>query len=575
VKVEGPARLGEPVSHAALRRRFTCLLFGVGVVSWLACADRIEAPICQLLVGDARVIQNIGPGRWERAGITPTFAELWRRGGTNEGEELALPIFPQASLDGRLAIPDFGLGEVVVIEPDGTWRGAWAKQGQGPGEVAIPVAVAWSADETLSVFDIARTSVVRLRDGEPVGEDTRIDPKFVAPILRAGQLSWAGVHPDGTVLLDPGWSASDLADDGTPRASGIVRLGPNAAAVDTVAWSRFPTVSREGGAEWPVPGWPRPVAATGLGGALAWGGADSTYRVIVRAGAGPPLQICRAAEPLPLTAAERGDSVPEGFADLAAAIREAERPPAPAPFGRLILGARGRVWVQRERRPAFPGPPELWGRPGGRYDVFDRDGAYLGEARLPPRATLQAARGDTVWAFEFGDYDETWVVAYRLELARTSRGRARAWPLQPRGRVLPPARALGSLAPRPPPWLSRARDLRERSERPHGSRREQWAVDERDRSDRDLPRHARCPSIVRPAAAWSRSGSSAGEVRAPGPYTGPGLRRARSPRGPPGPGTPGPRATDHARESAGPARPSRRTGRGASPAAWSRRAAWR
>ena len=34
--------------------------------------------------------------------------------------------------------------------------------------------------------------------------------------------------------------------------------------------------------------------------------------------------------------------------------------------------------------------------------------------RAPENARLQAALGDTVWAYEMGELDETWVVAYEL-----------------------------------------------------------------------------------------------------------------------------------------------------------------
>lgn len=48
------------------------------------------------------------------------------------------------------------------------------------------------------------------------------------------------------------------------------------------------------------------------------------------------------------------------------------------------------------------------------YDVLAADGEYLGEVVAPPEATLQAAAGDTVYAFMKVDLDETSVVPYRL-----------------------------------------------------------------------------------------------------------------------------------------------------------------
>ena len=82
-----------------------------------------------------------------------------------------------------------------------------------------------------------------------------------------------------------------------------------------------------------------------------------------------------------------------------------------------MLGRQGRLWVERDR-PSMGDPAQLLsGRPGSAYDVFDADGAYLGEVRAPEKSKLVAASGDRVWAFEVGEFDVTWVVAYRLEAA--------------------------------------------------------------------------------------------------------------------------------------------------------------
>lgn len=72
-----------------------------------------------------------------------------------------------------------------------------------------------------------------------------------------------------------------------------------------------------------------------------------------------------------------------------------------------MLGARGRLWVRRDRHP-------LGESGGGRWDVYDRELRYLGEVDAPASAGLRAARGDTVWAIVRGEYDEAWLVAYEV-----------------------------------------------------------------------------------------------------------------------------------------------------------------
>jgi hypothetical protein len=150
---------------------------------------------------------------------------------------------------------------------------------------------------------------------------------------------------------------------------------------------------------------------------LATGGEDGAYRVVIHDDEGRPArQICRDAPALPLSAEEAGrGEVPEAMRDLAAALRDAPRPDAIAPYGRIFLDADGRLWVQRERPNPFDGADAMLGVAGARYDIFDDEGRYLGELRAPPRARLQAALGDTVWAFEVGELEETSVVAYRVE----------------------------------------------------------------------------------------------------------------------------------------------------------------
>ncbi|GMV08263.1 MAG: hypothetical protein AMXMBFR53_45380 [Gemmatimonadota bacterium] len=56
------------------------------------------------------------------------------------------------------------------------------------------------------------------------------------------------------------------------------------------------------------------------------------------------------------------------------------------------------------------------------YDVLDPRGTFLGTLRFPgsawanpwPRTEAVQARGDRVWTVEYGDFDEQYVVRYRI-----------------------------------------------------------------------------------------------------------------------------------------------------------------
>lgn len=393
-----------------------------------ACGE--QAPYaCPPLAEGVETVTNEGPGAWAEEGLSPRVdEELWRRGGTREGEEIALPTFPGASSTGRLALPDFRLGEVIVIEPDGTWTGPWIRPGQGPEELRSAVAATWTPDGHLLVLDVVGAKVVRLEGESSVVEVISVDPSFTSPLVARGELVWAGLLPDGDALLariEP----TETEQWETAAGASILRLEAGAEVPDTVSAARMPAVTVDQVVGWPVPGWPRPLAATNTRGELVTGATDGSYRLLVRDSTGEAvLQVCRPAEPLPLTAAERGEALPEYVTDvgseipeiyenLRGAIQEAERPAEAAPFGRLVLGAGGRIWVQRERPPSFPGNRELMhGRMGALHDVFAPDGTYLGEVRMPEGEALQAALGDTIWTFEAGELNETWVRARELRL---------------------------------------------------------------------------------------------------------------------------------------------------------------
>lgn len=357
-------------------------------------------------------------GAWAREGRgSPNFIELWRAGGLNEGEELAFPLNASVSHAGRLAIADWQLGNLNIVERDGRWIGDWAPRGQGPGELALPAAAGWiGGSDTLVVFDIDNGRVVFLSDGRPVRPHVLVDPGFLAPIVRSGAVSWVSVTPTAGVLIAPVPTAPADSEDAAGVAP-ILFQRAQEGEVDTLATAAIPTMrARPPYGTVTAPGWARPVASVGGAGSIVVGGMDGRYRVLVLDASGDTVRtICRATRALPLSGRELSADRDDEYVDaLEEAIAEAQRPDSLAPFGRLFLSAEGYLWVQRERPSALRFRESYHGVPGALYDVFDPDGRYLGEVRAPENARLQAALGDTVWAYEIGELDETWVVAYEL-----------------------------------------------------------------------------------------------------------------------------------------------------------------
>ncbi len=351
------------------------------------------------------------PDAWE-ASAPPRFVELWRAGGTNEGEDIALPISVEVAPDGRAAIPDYQLG-LLGVDPDGAWRGDLARRGEGPGEVATPLAAIWTDEGHLGVFDFERARAVFVdRTGALVREDA-LDPRPIAQVIMRGELDGVGFGPDGTgyVQLDePLRSSGEVAQI-------LLRLPYGGAAADTVLRAVSPALNPTGLGDNVVAfGFPRLVFDVASDGRVALAGRSDRYEVTVLGPDGATTTICRSAAGHALRADETGEEV-EGVDPthpFIAPVRSAPRPERPAPIGRLFFGRDGRLWVERDRRSPFDLLGALYGRRGSRFDVFDPEGRYLGEVRAPARAYLMAATADRVWAFEIGPLDETWVVAYRL-----------------------------------------------------------------------------------------------------------------------------------------------------------------
>lgn len=151
---------------------------------------------------------------------------------------------------------------------------------------------------------------------------------------------------------------------------------------------------------------------------------------------GTVLTIQRPYDPVRYTRSERREKqVRENhFAERNA--RPPERIPRDKPVWKdFQVDTEGRLWVRRyvaglelqesaqlrELRVQFQNPERSWAEPEV-FDVIDADGAFLGSIEFPnsatlgfPRVQVRAARGLYVWVVERGEWDEQYVVRYRIE----------------------------------------------------------------------------------------------------------------------------------------------------------------
>ena len=350
---------------------------------------------CEVTGANGQVVTNTNVGVWP---ADLSWREVWRAGGLNEAEVLVRPAAVAVSPDGSVAVADWGLAEVILLGPDGEWRGAVTTRGEGPGEVQAPVAVTWADAETLLTLDVSAFRIVALDLASGSAGVTPVDPAFLAPVFASGQVRFVALQPDRTVWLEfPG----PVADGREERS--FVRWSPDRAVNDTIMSS-----GARGFAGATLSAWPRSLLGVGP---ETWvvSNPDGRYELEVLDRDGTSLvRFCHAADALPLSPAERGEDpdaeMPDAWRD---ALRELGEPPNPAVISRIVVDLDGRIWVQRDR--TLPGEFDGHGAAGAMHDVF------LGSIRLPDEQRLMEARGCRVWTIHTGSLGESSIVALEIE----------------------------------------------------------------------------------------------------------------------------------------------------------------
>jgi hypothetical protein len=385
----------------------------------LGCEWAPEPPApCDIQNPAGPVVQNAGPGTW---GGERELRELWRVGGMDEEQYLAYPLQIAVGPDGEVAVPDFELVGVPIIDPAGRWQGSPVTWGQGPGEVDMPAAAAWSDARELAVLDWGNVRVELLDLEAGTREGVRLSPHLAAAVFEGGAAPWNVVQPDGTVFVE---LATRELEPGVALRT-FARSTPEAEAADTLFQATARVVSYGAYRNVRVPDWPTAVLAAGLD---RWAIAPSSdaYEVEVyaarahRGGEEAIVHFCKPVARDEVRAARARDWVRElealgpAMAGLTEELREAGSPAEPALLHRMVLDRDGRVWVERDA-PEPTSLDGLYGVPGARLDVFSAAGEFLGAVRMPEGLRFQGAVGDAVFAFEIGEWGEVYVVRLALE----------------------------------------------------------------------------------------------------------------------------------------------------------------
>jgi hypothetical protein len=282
------------------------------------------------------------------------------------------------------------------------------------------VAAGWTEEGTLLVLDLSVAKVIEFDASKDtlVGE-WKIPQEVFAKIGVSGYLPGILLTSRGTVVLEMPWSP---VEGGAPteRNAALLEVGPSAPP-GTLLVTRARVLGAERFTTWPLPGASRPLVAAGTSGSVAVAGEDARYRIrLLGTARTDSLVICRDAAPFPLSSAELGETDPT-WTEYAEEVKAAPRPDSLMPFGRMFLGAGGRLWVQRERPIAHGYEASVR---GGTYDVFEAGGEYLGVVHAGDRVLLVGEAHGLVFGDEKGEFDEVSLVAYRLELVSASDNRS-------------------------------------------------------------------------------------------------------------------------------------------------------
>jgi hypothetical protein len=315
---------------------------------------------------------------------------------------------------GRVWVLDRQAKELRVFDAAGRHLRTVGREGAGPGEFRNPIGLSWDAGARLWVVD---TSNQRYEVFDTAGRHVQSYRRTI----EGWGLPWGGgFDRRGEFLYEPTYY-TDPATRESRHAYVRHRVeGQEVAAADTFLLPTHESATYEvkfarGSSFRGVPYTPALVwhfdGEQGL-----WMGVSDRYRLYRRALAGDTVRVVeREHRPAAVSAAER-DSV-------IASLEEWARPgpnmggrvsgpldygliPAVKPaFRGMVVDDRGHLWVAATES-----------GPGGRWDVFDPEGRYLGTVAMELDVfPLPRIRGNTVVGVRRDELDVPQVVVYRLE----------------------------------------------------------------------------------------------------------------------------------------------------------------
>jgi 6-bladed beta-propeller len=273
---------------------------------------------------------------------------------------------------GRVWVFEGQAQEIRVFDGDGRYVRTVGRQGEGPGEFNRVIGMDWGTDGNLWIADPSNN---RLSVVDTTGAFVASHPTIGGVVVQP----WPGGFDDEGRFYTYGVDTS-VDDD---FALVMVRHGPDLQPIDSVAPPDYPgereyfeLKSEDNWWRTRVPFTPSIEWRLARDGTY-WAGLTGEYRIFQLSWAGDTLRsIRREYDPLPVTSSDVAEAR-ENLKDFidAGGKPDWSRIPSHKPaFEDFVLDDAGNLWVQVV---AAEGDEQRL------FDVFDAEGRYLGEVRVP------------------------------------------------------------------------------------------------------------------------------------------------------------------------------------------------
>ena len=314
--------------------------------------------------------------------------------------------------DGAIVVADAGSSEIRFYDASGRFASKSGRPGEGPGEYQFLTSLGEGPGDSLWVYDFgSRRFTILTSDG-----------RSVRTVSVGGMLSGleaVGRTSDGSFLVREYRSSrlhEELAGLVRPLAA-VAVLAPGGGAIDTIRLFPGQEVyigTEDGRGVMSFPPYARSAAAARQGDDV-WVGDQATYEIGLYDRSGQPLRLVRRLGlNLRLSQADLDRFIEAELAGRAESERQMllrhyeslTAPESRPAYGRLLVDAEGHLWVSEWT--SYRTQPIRW-------DVFARNGAYLGEVEVPERFRLFQVGHDRLVGVWRDELDVEQVRVHRIE----------------------------------------------------------------------------------------------------------------------------------------------------------------